>query len=296
MGFEPTDAICDTSLAKHLHQVILSEYAMRLTANGVRKLRSMPGQTFCSLFGAATQTDPAWVSTAISIDLGVAEPITRIPNTRDLLEEKRQSAGKECQGETIFSRTDLCRLACAWLSRSVLGGGAHCRTVLLCDPVAGEEPRMALGVQTDNSHAFWGSYAVHAVASREDLEIVLKAERQASEKLGGVGDFRFCIAQRGVLHPRDLPPRWSLLEIDHNGRIVNTTGMAFLFKRRKPYQERAKIARAMRMPCVDRTSEVMLLAAALEGTRPERDDIGELELREAQRARSRAADGFACRP
>lgn len=253
------------ALAKRLHKTLLDEYATSIVTNGLRKLRSSPGPGFCEIFGQATQIDPQLIEDAISIDMAAAGTVRRMPNTADWKKLQQNRGSCLLPGEArLLTHEDLCRLACAWLSRSTQSHGAHCGTVLLGTSDTCIAPREVIGFQTKKAHGvFDGSYLVKAITSQEEFEDILITIHHDEANEGGIGDFRFFIAQAGILSSRQLPKRWSLIEVDNTGRIVSTTGMALALKRRTTYQVRKELALSMRAPKVDRLSEVMILSKAI---------------------------------
>jgi hypothetical protein len=59
------------------------------------------------------------------------------------------------------------------------------------------------------------SYLIECKVSRADF---LADQKKAFRKIGGMGDFRYYLAPKGLLSPEELPTKWGLLEME--GRCI----------------------------------------------------------------------------
>lgn len=112
-----------------------------------------------------------------------------------------------------MNHTDLCAIAVKWLQRSPSNGGPGC--IMAVSEVAGGwsgEIPDAIGFSL--SEPGYGSTVIEVKVSRSDfLADAKKPHRQS----GGMGNWRYYMAPRGMLRLGEIPAGWGLIEVTPGG-------------------------------------------------------------------------------
>lgn len=112
-----------------------------------------------------------------------------------------------------LSHADLCAIAVKWLQRSPSNGGPGC--IMAVSEVAGGwsgEIPDAIGFSL--SEPGYGSTVVEVKVSRPDF---LADFKKPHRQVGGMGNWRYYMAPRGMLRLEEMPAGWGLIEVTPGG-------------------------------------------------------------------------------
>lgn len=145
-----------------------------------------------------------------------------------------------------FSHSDLCALAVTWLRRPASRQGPGCTVAIseTANSINGEIPD-AIGWRP-YAQGNCGSVVVEVKVSRSDF-IADSAKNHRRNPDQGMGVFRYYMAPKGVIQPRDLPCKWGLIEVNERGHLKVIAGHV-LSRTDKPdiwsfeYNHRAEIS------------------------------------------------------
>jgi len=116
----------------------------------------------------------------------------------------------------MTTHTELCCIAADWLKRGAvfvdcMGARRRCKCTLVAVEVTTWDPEQpdAIGWVSDRS------ILVECKTSRSDF---LSDKRKPFRIVGGMGDYRYYMAPKGIIGASDLPDGWGLIEVSDAGK------------------------------------------------------------------------------
>lgn len=123
-----------------------------------------------------------------------------------------------------MTHSELCKLAVSWLKRPSSRGGHGCKVAIdeCRTGWTGEVPD-AIGYRFAGMEdsTMDGTVLVECKVSRADF---MADKAKPHRRMGGVGNWRYYMAPKGIICPEDLPEKWGLVEVNERGHLKTRIG------------------------------------------------------------------------